>query len=95
MDCSGGDEVNLETGTLRKLEAMMQALQRRDAARVLVFCNKIETCRRVENHLRRTDREGRRWGNSAGNSLHLPSSIFSSSLTVNPFSFPSFLRACA
>ncbi len=29
-------------------------LARRGAARALVFCNKIETCRAVENHLLRT-----------------------------------------
>ncbi len=38
-----------------------QVLSRRGAARVLVFCNKIETCRSVENHLRRADRDGSRF----------------------------------
>lgn len=52
VDCSGG-EVSLEAGTQRKLEALDQALARHKAARALVFCNKLETCRRVENHLLR------------------------------------------
>lgn len=30
-------------------------LAKRGAARVIVFCNKIESCRDVENHLRRSD----------------------------------------
>lgn len=28
IDCSGGDEISLETGTARKLEALMAALNR-------------------------------------------------------------------
>lgn len=28
IDCSGGDEISLETGTARKLEALMTALDR-------------------------------------------------------------------
>jgi ATP-dependent RNA helicase DDX18/HAS1 len=28
IDCSGGDEISLETGTARKLEALMAALDR-------------------------------------------------------------------
>ncbi|WIA31756.1 hypothetical protein OEZ86_002630 [Tetradesmus obliquus] len=53
VDCSGGDEISLESGTARKLEAMMQALDRVRSPRTLVFCNKIETCRVVENALKR------------------------------------------
>jgi hypothetical protein len=33
---------------------MTQVITRRGADRVLVFCNKIDTCRRVENHLKRS-----------------------------------------
>ena len=40
---------------------LMQVLSRRGAARVLVFCNKIETCRMVENHLARSDRLGSKY----------------------------------
>ena len=43
------------------MRACVQVLSRRGAARVLVFCNKIETCRSVENHLRRADRDGSRF----------------------------------
>ena len=59
IDCSGGDEISLEAGTARKLEAMTQALDRRGSARTLIFCNKIETCRSVENHLKRMDKQGK------------------------------------
>ena len=44
----------------------MQVLSRRGAARVLVFCNKIETCRVVENHLARSDRLGSKYKVSRG-----------------------------
>jgi hypothetical protein len=40
---------------------LLQVLSRRGAARVLVFCNKIETCRVVENHLLRSDRQGSKY----------------------------------
>eukprot|EP00955_Chlamydomonas_euryale_P042364 352281-Chlamydomonas_euryale.AAC.2 len=36
----------------------MQVLKRRGADRVIVFCNKIENCRSVENHLRRSVMKG-------------------------------------
>ncbi|KAF6257544.1 P-loop containing nucleoside triphosphate hydrolase protein [Scenedesmus sp. NREL 46B-D3] len=55
VDCSGGDEISLESGTQRKLEAMVDALDRVRSLRTLVFCNKIETCRVVENALKRRD----------------------------------------
>jgi superfamily II DNA/RNA helicase len=106
IDCSGGDEISLESGVARKLEvratrracgrqmdpahwprlrlvaahprthqrtrprakplpprrphpnqALSAALDRHRAQRVIVFCNKIEACRAVENHLNR--RHGR------------------------------------
>ena len=41
--------------------SLMQVLSRRGAARVLIFCNKIETCRVVENHLARSDRLGSKY----------------------------------
>lgn len=56
VDCSGGDEVSEETGFLRKTAGLMSVLQEHKASRTIVFCNKIETCRKVENFLnRRTD----------------------------------------
>ncbi|KAF8070956.1 DEAD-box ATP-dependent RNA helicase 50 [Scenedesmus sp. PABB004] len=53
VDCSGGDDVSLESGTQRKLDALGAALARVRSPRVMVFCNKIETCRVVENALKR------------------------------------------
>ena len=55
IDCSGGEEVSLESGNARKLQALDGSLRQHGAARALVFCNKIENCRTVENHLRRAD----------------------------------------
>ncbi len=61
IDCSGGDEVNLETGTARKLQALRSTLAAHGAQRVVVFCNKIETCRVVENGLKRAEKDERRY----------------------------------
>lgn len=44
VDCSGGDEVNEETGFQRKAAALYAVLQEQRAPRSIVFCNKIETC---------------------------------------------------
>ena len=65
VDCSGGDEVSLESGVARKLEALSAALARHRAARAVVFCNKIEACRAVENHLRRRHGGGDASGGAA------------------------------
>jgi ATP-dependent RNA helicase DDX18/HAS1 len=54
VDCSGGDEITEESGMRRKAAALFAALQERRALRTIVFCNKIETCRKVENFLNRT-----------------------------------------
>jgi ATP-dependent RNA helicase DDX18/HAS1 len=54
VDCSGGDEVSEESGAQRKSAALFAALQERRAPRTIVFCNKIDTCRGVENFLNRT-----------------------------------------
>jgi len=61
IDCSGGEEISLEAGTQRKLNTLGTVLSRKNADRVLIFCNKIETCRSVENHLMRTDRQGKKY----------------------------------
>ncbi|GBF95962.1 DEAD-box ATP-dependent RNA helicase [Raphidocelis subcapitata] len=58
VDCSGGDEISLETGVQRKLEALTDALERHRARRAIVFCNKLEACRAVENYLRRSHGAG-------------------------------------
>jgi ATP-dependent RNA helicase DDX18/HAS1 len=41
-----------------KAEALLSALRHNKCKRTLVFCNTIETCRKVENLLRRSDRRG-------------------------------------
>ncbi|KAK9822358.1 hypothetical protein WJX81_001173 [Elliptochloris bilobata] len=53
VDCSGGDDVNEDTGFLRKADTLVRLLREEPAARTIVFCNKIETCRKVENLLNR------------------------------------------
>ena len=66
VDCSGGDVVDDQSGFFRKYRALEQLLdaeaEKGEAAakRMLLFCNKIETCRRVENILRRADGDGER-----------------------------------
>ncbi|GFR42534.1 hypothetical protein Agub_g3439 [Astrephomene gubernaculifera] len=61
VDCSGGDEVSEESGRKRKLEALQALLSRHAAPRTLVFCNKIPTCREVENFLARADPKQRKY----------------------------------
>jgi len=58
IDCSAGERVrdDGEAGFLRKGRALLSELAEQQADRVLVFCNTIESCRRVENFLRRKDR---------------------------------------
>ncbi|KAK9838223.1 hypothetical protein WJX84_007751 [Apatococcus fuscideae] len=53
VDCSGGDAINEDTGIARKTDALQQLLDERSDTRTLVFCNKIENCRRAENALKR------------------------------------------
>ena len=72
VDCSGGDVVDDQSGFYRKYRALEQLLEAERekgqgkkgkggaARRMLLFCNKIETCRRVENMLRRADKHGER-----------------------------------
>ena len=54
VDCSGGNEITEESGIRRKCAALFASLQSKRALRTIVFCNKIETCRKVENFLNRT-----------------------------------------
>ena len=54
VDCSGGDDISIESGNQRKCAALFAALQENPCARTMVFCNKIETCRTVENFLVRS-----------------------------------------
>eukprot|EP00873_Tetraselmis_striata_P029620 jgi/Tetstr1/449884/TSEL_036943.t1 len=53
IDCSGGDEVSEESGFARKFEATVRVLRSNAVSRSIVFCNKIETCRKIENGLKR------------------------------------------
>ena len=57
---AGGTEVNEETGFRRKAAALFAVLQEQRAARTIVFCNKIDTCRAVENFLNRSLRRDER-----------------------------------
>ena len=54
VDCSGGDEISEESAIQRKCVATLASLQEQKAERTIIFCNKIETCRKVENFLNRS-----------------------------------------
>ncbi|XP_074561191.1 DEAD-box ATP-dependent RNA helicase 50-like [Curcuma longa] len=60
VDCSGadGEEKNPETAFLNKKSALLQLTENTPVPKTIVFCNKIETCRKVENALNRFDRKG-------------------------------------
>ena len=72
VDCSGGDISDEQSGFYRKYAALMKILKddilpstpttttktKKSASRTLLFCNKIETCRKLENLLIRNDPKG-------------------------------------
>ncbi|KAF3784561.1 DEAD-box ATP-dependent RNA helicase 50 [Nymphaea thermarum] len=60
VDCSGDDreEKNPETAFLNKKAALLRLIEDSPASRTIIFCNKIESCRKVENVLHRYDRKG-------------------------------------
>ncbi|XP_022137867.1 DEAD-box ATP-dependent RNA helicase 50 [Momordica charantia] len=60
VDCSGVDEQNKtpDAAFLNKKDALLQIAEQTPVLRTIVFCNKIETCRRVENALQRFDKKG-------------------------------------
>ncbi|KAJ1411720.1 RNA helicase, DEAD-box type, Q motif [Sesbania bispinosa] len=62
VDCSGddGQEKTPDTAFLNKKAALLQLVEGSPVPRTIVFCNKIETCRKVENALKRFDRKGMR-----------------------------------
>ncbi|XP_015574759.2 DEAD-box ATP-dependent RNA helicase 50 isoform X2 [Ricinus communis] len=62
VDCSGeiGADRTPETAFLNKKSALLQVVEQRPVLKSIVFCNKIETCRKVENVLKRFDRKGTR-----------------------------------
>ncbi|KAL9353576.1 hypothetical protein Peur_056256 [Populus x canadensis] len=60
VDCSGEIEAEKtpETAFLNKKSALLQLVEQSPVLKTIIFCNKIETCRKVENALKRTDRKG-------------------------------------
>jgi len=63
VDCSGGAEASPQAAFRRKAEALLRVLASRGAGGTptLVFCNTMESCREVENALKRRDRRERRF----------------------------------
>lgn len=59
VDCSGdeGSEKTPETAFFNKKSALLRLAEESRVSRTIIFCNKIETCRKVENALRRLDRK--------------------------------------
>ncbi|RLN19124.1 DEAD-box ATP-dependent RNA helicase 50 [Panicum miliaceum] len=59
VDCSGDDneERNPETAFSNKKSALVKIVEESPIRKTIIFCNKIETCRKVENVLRRLDRK--------------------------------------
>ncbi|XP_044983386.1 DEAD-box ATP-dependent RNA helicase 50-like [Hordeum vulgare subsp. vulgare] len=59
VDCSGNDndEKNPETAFSNKRTALLKIIEESPVRKTIVFCNKIETCRKVENVLTRLDRK--------------------------------------
>ncbi|XP_047947970.1 DEAD-box ATP-dependent RNA helicase 50 isoform X1 [Salvia hispanica] len=59
VDCSGDEraEKNPDTAFLNKKNALLQLVGESPVTKTIVFCNKIETCRKVENALKRFDRK--------------------------------------
>lgn len=58
VDCSGEGEKTPETAYANKKKALLQLVEQQPVSKTIVFCNKIETCRKVENALKRFDRKG-------------------------------------
>ncbi|CAH1433205.1 unnamed protein product [Lactuca virosa] len=59
VDCSGeeGIEKNPDTAFLNKKSALLQLVEEGPVTKTIIFCNKIETCRKVENALSRSNRK--------------------------------------
>ncbi|CAA7405747.1 unnamed protein product [Spirodela intermedia] len=62
VDCSGkdGEEKTPETAFSNKRTALLQLVEQSPIRKTVIFCNKIETCRKVENLLKRFDRKEHR-----------------------------------
>ncbi|CAL9219927.1 unnamed protein product [Arabidopsis halleri] len=61
VDCSGDDnaEKTPETAFQNKKTALLQIIEENPVSKTIIFCNKIETCRKVENIFKRVDRKER------------------------------------
>ncbi|XP_006649246.1 DEAD-box ATP-dependent RNA helicase 50 [Oryza brachyantha] len=59
VDCSGDDneEKNPETAFSNKKSALVKIIEESPVRKTIIFCNKIETCRKVENVVRRLDKK--------------------------------------
>ncbi|XP_073124167.1 DEAD-box ATP-dependent RNA helicase 50 [Henckelia pumila] len=59
MDCSGDDKMerNPDTAFQNKKNVLLQIVEQSPVTKTIIFCNKIETCRKVENALKRFDRK--------------------------------------
>ncbi|KZV19936.1 DEAD-box ATP-dependent RNA helicase 50 [Dorcoceras hygrometricum] len=59
MDCSGVDNMERtpDTAFQNKKNALLQVVEQSPVTKTIIFCNKIETCRKVENALKRFDRK--------------------------------------
>ncbi|KAL3750456.1 hypothetical protein ACJRO7_011458 [Eucalyptus globulus] len=62
VDCSGEEdsEKTSDTAFLNKKSALIQLAEESPVTKTIVFCNKIETCRKVENALKHIDIKGSR-----------------------------------
>ena len=58
VDCSSGERTRADgdEGFGIKASALLKELEAAPAAHTMIFCNTIDSCRRVENFLRRRDR---------------------------------------
>ncbi|KAL6538280.1 DEAD-box ATP-dependent RNA helicase 50 [Orobanche gracilis] len=59
INCSGDEKTERtpDTAFLNKKNALLQLVEGSPVPKTIVFCNKIETCRKVENALKRLDRK--------------------------------------
>ncbi|XP_021300028.1 DEAD-box ATP-dependent RNA helicase 50 [Herrania umbratica] len=59
VDCSGeGTLKTPDTAFFNKKNALLKLVEESPVCKTIVFCNKIDTCRKVENVLKRFDRRG-------------------------------------
>ncbi|KAK9054859.1 hypothetical protein SSX86_025938 [Deinandra increscens subsp. villosa] len=59
VDCSGDDGVEKtpDTAFLNKKSALLKLVEEGPVTKTIIFCNKIETCRKVENALTRSHKK--------------------------------------